>query len=311
MSISRGNSFKGYAFVITAAFLWASSGNAGKALFNDGMDAFELVQIRITLAASILGLALAVFKRELLKIRIKDIGYFLLLGSIGMSILQGSYFYAISKIQVAAAILIQYMAPIFVAIYSMLFWKEKFSLSKGVSLLLAFGGCYLVVGGYNLDLLSMNRIGIAAGLISAVIFAAYTLLGERGMHRYKPFTVLFYALAFATIPWHVFYAPFHYLTAGFTLRQWWWITYIAVAGTILPFGLYFVGVNYIRSTHASITATLEPIIAGVIAFLILHEKMEILQIMGGIMVIAAIIIIQLCHQPDNLSPEIIRGKSEI
>lgn len=304
------NSFKGYACVIGAALLWASSGNAGKALFNNGMSAFELVQVRITLAACVLGIALIIFRKELLRIQIKDILYFILLGSLGMSIVQGSYFYAISKIQVAAAILIQYMAPIFVALYSMLFWKEKLTFSKGISLLLAFGGCYLVVGGYNLDLLEMNKLGIAAGLVSAVTFAGYTLLGERGLHTYPPFTILFYALAFAAIPWHIFYSPFHYVTAGFTLKEWGWITYIAVAGTILPFGLYFMGVNFVRSTRASITATLEPIIAGIIAFLMLHEAMEIFQIIGGILVIAAIVILQAHHQQEDLSPEYIRGKSK-
>lgn len=303
------NSLKGYACVIGAAFLWASSGNAGKALFNNGMSAFELVQIRITLASLILGIALSVFRKELLRIQIKDILYFILLGSVGLSIVQGSYFFAISKIQVAAAILIQYMAPIFIALYSMFFWKEKLTFTKGIALLLAFGGCYLVVGGYNLNLIEMNKVGIAAGLVSAVSFAGYTLLGERGLHTYTPFTILFYALAFAAIPWHIFYPPFHYLTAGFTLRQWWWITYIAIAGTILPFGLYFMGVNFIRSTHASITATLEPILAGIIAFLILHEAMEIFQIIGGLMVITAILLLQVHHQPDERSPEYIRGQS--
>jgi hypothetical protein len=53
------------------------------------------------------------FSRDSLKIRLRDIGYFLLLGGVFMALVQGTYFYTISKIQVAAAILIQYLAPDF------------------------------------------------------------------------------------------------------------------------------------------------------------------------------------------------------
>ena len=160
-----------------------------------------------------------------------------------MALVTGSYLYTISKIQVAAAILIQYLAPIFVAIFSMLFWKERPTVFKITALFLAFGGCFLVVGGYNLELLQMNLLGILGGLTSAITFAGYSLLGERAMHRYKPWTVIFYALAFSALTWHVVYPPFTYLTAGYSLAQWGWIFYIAIVGTVLPFGLFFAGIN--------------------------------------------------------------------
>ncbi len=137
-------------------------------------------------------------------------------------------------------------------------------------------------------------------------FASYTLLGERGMHRYPPWTVLFYALAFSAIVWNILHPPFHFLTAGFSLAQWGWFTHVAVVGTILPFGLYFVGINYIRSTRAIITATFEPIAAGVLAFLLLGEAMELLQILGGIFVICAIVLLQVQREQDETAPALIR-----
>jgi drug/metabolite transporter (DMT)-like permease len=227
-----------------------------------------------------------------------------------MALVQGTYFYAISKIQVAAAILLQYMAPILIAFYSICFWKERITLAKLSAILLAVGGCYLVVGGYNLQLLQMNRLGIMGGLASAVCFAGYTLLGERGMHRYPPWTVLFYAMAFAALIWHIIYPPFHYIASGFSWAQWAWILYITVVGTILSFGLYFLGVNYIRSTRASITATLEPISAGFLAFIFLGESMEHLQILGGILVICAIVLLQMHQEQDEMTPELIRAKAK-
>lgn len=310
MSPVKSSSPKGYLCVITAALMWASSGTAGKALFEAGMSPFDLTQIRVALASAIIFLVFLFFSRELLRIRPKDIPFFLLLGSGVMAVVTGSYLYTISKIQVAAAILIQYLAPIFVAAYAMLFWKERPTIAKITALFLAFGGCFLVVGGYNLKLLQMNLPGILGGLTSAITFAGYSLLGERAMHRYRPWTVLFYALAFSALTWHVAYPPFTYFRAGYSLAQWGWIFYIAVVGTILPFGLFFAGINHIRSTRASITATLEPIFAGFLAFLLLGETLLALQILGGCMVILAIVLLQIQQEQDELAPALIRTQKE-
>jgi drug/metabolite transporter (DMT)-like permease len=80
-------------------------------------------------------------------------------------------------------------------------------------------------------------------------------------------------------------------------------------GTLVPFGLYLEGINLIRSTRASITATLEPITAGIISYIFLNEVMKIPQIVGGIIVIGSIILLQLNQQQDDKAPSIIRAKS--
>ena len=300
------HSMKGYLCVAAAAVMWASSGTAGKALFTGGVTPFELVQIRVTVSTVLLTIVFGIWFRPLFKIRPRDLWYFFLLGGVVMALVQVTYFYAISKIQVAAAIFLEYLAPIMVAFFSICFWKERLTPGKILALLLSLGGCYLVVGGYSLHLLKMNQLGILAGLSSALCFAVYTLVGERGMHRYSPWTVLFYAFLFATVTWHTLYPPFQYIRAGFTAAQWGWILYISIVGTVLPFGLFFVGVNYVRSTRASITATLEPISAGLFAYLFIGESLQPLQMAGGAMVVAAIVVLQLKRERDELCPANIR-----
>ena len=88
-----------------------------------------------------------------------------------------------------------------------------------------------------------------------------------------------------------------------------YILYIAVFGTIIPFGLFFVGVNHIRSTRATITSTIEPISAGFIAYLFLGEALAPLQILGAALVIGAIILLQLRSERDEMTPELIRSRS--
>ncbi|MBN1278136.1 MAG: EamA family transporter [Deltaproteobacteria bacterium] len=296
----------GYVCVIGAAIMWASSGTSGKVLFLSGITPVELVQMRVTLSTVVLFVAFAILRPGLVLIRWRDIGYFIVLGSVAMALLQLSYFYAISKIQVSAAILLEYMAPGLIALYSICFWKERLTAAKLAALLLCLAGCYLVVGGYDMQILKMNRTGIAWGLLSAFAFAGYTLTGEKGMHRYSPWTVIFYAMLFASLTLNSISEPFAFIRYNYDMRQWWYILYIVVMGTVLPFGLYFIGINHIRSTRAAVTATLEPIAAAFMAFFLLGERLGFLQVLGGAAVISAIVLLQWQKEQDEMSPHMIR-----
>ncbi len=306
ITVCMTSSIRGYASVLAAAVMWASSGTASKALFLSGITPFQLVQLRVTLAAAALGLILGLFAPRHLRIRLADTISFWVLGGVLLASVQFTYLYTISKMPVATAILIQYTAPAMVALYSICFWGERATAEKVVALVLSLLGCYLVVGGYAMSLLRMNMVGAMTGLASAVFFAAYSLFGERRMHRYGPWTVSFYAFLFAAVTWNVLETPFHFIWAGYSPTQWAYILYIAIVGTLLPFSLFFVGVNHIRSTRASITSTAEPISAGFMAYLFLGETLEPLQLFGGALVIAAIVLLQIQKEQIELAPEAVR-----
>jgi len=300
---------KGYIFVIIAALLWGVSGSSAKFLFNSGITPFQLVQLRLTLSVGILFGVLAALRPSLLRISIKDIGYFIFFGTVGMAGVQFTYLYAISKINVATAVLLQYMAPFFIVIYSALFLKEKPSRATTLALVSAFTGCYIVVGAYNLSILSMNLSGVLSAILSAIAFAWYGIYGEYGMRRYDPWTVLFFAFVFAALVWNIAHPPLEAFFHEYTWIQWGWILYIALFGTLVPFGLYLKGVNLIRAARAGITATLEPIVAGILSAVFLNEILSPLQIFGGVLVIAAVILLQLKQEFDEKAPAVIRAKA--
>jgi drug/metabolite transporter (DMT)-like permease len=299
---------KGYLYVVLAAIFWAASGSAAKFLFNSGITAFQLAQSRITLSAASIFVWLLIRNPRLLKVSRRDIFYFLVLGTFGMAAVNFTYLYAISKIQVAAAILLQYLAPVFIALYSAIFLREKLSGATLAALIGALLGCYLVVGAYNLNILALNSAGILGGLGAALSFAWWSVHGEYGMRRYSPWTVLFYAMFFAAIEWNLIHPPLEAFTHSYAPVVWGWILYIGIIGTILPFGFYYEGINLIRSTRASITATLEPITAGLIAYIFLGEIMEPLQLLGAALVIAAVVFLQLKQEYDDKAPGLIRAK---
>jgi drug/metabolite transporter (DMT)-like permease len=281
----------GYLFVITAALLWAISGTASKFIFASGISPIELVQFRAAGSAVLLALVLGVRKPSLLKIAPKNIGYFALLGVL-LAVTQFTYLFAISKTLVAVAILLQYQAPLVVALYTFFVLREKLATTTVIAMFFSLFGCYLVVGAYSLNILSMSKAGIISGLCSAVTFALYTVKSESGMRRHSPWTVLFYAFTVAAIILNIVYPPFHALNHSHALVTWWWIFFVTLFGTILPFASYNLGIQRIRPPHASVTATLEPIAAAIISYIFLGEILELWQIIGAILVIIAIIILQ-------------------
>lgn len=267
-----------------------------KHLFHGGMTAFQLVQLRTTISSAVLFAWLMLTKRALLRVAQKDLVYLMLLG-ITLAATQFAYLFAISKIQVAAAILLQYQAPVLIAAWSVLFGRKRFSSLTFASIAAAVFGCYLMVGGYNLDILSMNRAGIISGLASAVAFALYSLKSEYGMRTYAPWTVLLYALVFAAVVWNIMHPPLAAFSGNYRVNTWLGILFISVFGTVLPYGLYNIGIQMINPVRASITATFEPVIAGMISFIFLNETMGPVQLIGATLVILAVIILQIKRDP--------------
>ncbi len=306
---------KGYFLVACAAILWAVSGSSAKYLFLSGMTPLQLTQARVTLSGILLLLWLALLNRPLMRIAPGDVPYFAALGIAGLAMVNFTYLITISKLNVAAAILLQYLAPVLIALHSIVFLRERLSFATLAAVAGATIGCYLVVGGYNLDLLALNRQGVLWGLLAAVSFAGYSICSERGMRRYNPWTVLFYSILFAALFWNTLGLlwkgappPIDVARHEYRPLEWFFIVYVAVLGTLVPFGLYFQGINLIRSTRASITATLEPISAGVVSFFMLGEILEPLQIAGGGLVIGSIILLQLRKEYDDATPELIRRR---
>lgn len=292
----RGEEFHGYLYVLIGSTLWGISSVVAKALFNVGLPPEELVLIRLILSTLILFLVLILSDPKRLAIDLKDLPYFLILGGVGVTGMQFFYYLTISKIQVGPAILLQYLQPLWVFLYAVSFQKEPLSKGKGLALVLAVAGCYLMVGGYEFDLLRLNRDGILSGLVASLFFTFYALYGEKGLKKYDPWTILLYGFGISALCYLALLSPAKILRDGHSLKMWIAFLYIAIFSTLIPFGFYFKGMERIRATRASITSTWEPVVAGVAAFLVLDEVLDPLQIIGGIGILAAIVLLQLSRE---------------
>ncbi|MBD3307825.1 EamA family transporter [candidate division KSB3 bacterium] len=298
VSLQRDRSeWLGYVLVFLAAALWATAGTLAKYMMLGAIPPLVLAEMRVTVASGLLVLIIVWKDRRLLRIKRRDIPYMLLLGVVGMAGVHYSYYYAISKTTIATAILLQYLGPAFIMLFAVVFQGEAFSGVKVLSLCFAFGGCFLMVGGYDLAVFDANKAGVVAGLASAGFFAFYSLYGEYGLKKYSVWTILLYGFTAASLFWWGLNPPWKVLTAGYSLETWGLFLVLGVFSVVLPFWMYFTGMRYIRATQASITAMAEPVIGGLVAYLFLGETLFALQFLGAVLVMVGILLLQVVRSP--------------
>jgi DME family drug/metabolite transporter len=287
----------GYVQVMLAATLWGAAGTLAKYVMGQAVSPMTLAEVRVTIAAGILLLVLLFKDRSLLRLKRQNVPYMIVLGIAGFAGVNYTYYYAISKTNVATAVLLQYTAPAFIMLFAVLFQGEPFVSGRLLALCLAFAGCFLMVGGYDLTMFETTKAGVVAALLSAGLFAFYSLYAEYGLKSYPVWTMLFYGFATAALFWWCLQPPWKIVGAHYPLRTWLFFISLGVFSTLAPFGLYFKGIRRIRATRASITGMLEPVVAGVGAYLFLDETMFPLQLVGAVLVFGGIFLLQIERQP--------------
>lgn len=263
----------GYLLVAAAAALWGSLSVVAKLLLTSGISPITLVSVRSFLAFLLLTATLALAAPGLLRIGWRDLPYLAVLGTLGFALTNGTYYFVLTQLPVATALLLQYTSPLLVLGASALLWGEPVRRRDLGGALLALGGCALVVRVYEPEALRVNALGVAAGLFGACVFAFYTMWSKLGTRRFAPWTMLVYALAFSAAAWLPVSPPWRFLLEAHPGWVWASVAMVVVAGTILPFGLYLAGLARLSAAHANLTSSLELLVAAVTAFLVLGETL--------------------------------------
>lgn len=291
--VIENSRWRGYAMVVSAAICWGIMATVAKLLFRDrGVDPLILVVIRADLATLTLFAALTLMSPARLRIGRRDVWAAAVVGVIGLALNNFFYFQSLHLTSVATALLLQYQAPILVALYTVLVQRQRLRGRVILAMALALGGCALVVRAYDLAVLRPNLVGVAAGLGGAVGFAFYILASRVALRTLDPWTLLTYAYLSAGVAWSVVVPPWRILAQGFDLGIWGAFLAVATVGTVLPFGLFISGLRFLPPTQASIVSMLEPVVAAVVAYLLLGETLIPLQILGGALVLAGVVVVQ-------------------
>lgn len=287
--------------VVGAAACWGIAAAVAKGLFEAGMDPIELAQARSYIAAVGFSLLPGAWSGGL---RVDRRSAPALVG-LGLSIpaVNAVYYLAIQRLDVAVALVLEYSAPVLVVAWTAVRTKKMPRPLLLVTLIAAIVGVVFAAELPAGDIGSLDGIGLMLGLMAAVFFSAYTLLNEAAGARFGPIPAMARAFAVAALFWFVYQAPRGFPEALVDPDNIARVLFIGLGGTLLPFLLFIWGVGKVKSEKAAIAATIEPPLAGVIAWVWLGETLTPMQVGGGVLILAAVAALQLERSQPVLAPE--------
>lgn len=297
----KESSLKGDILIIIAGLFWGSMGIFVRHLNSLGFTSIQVACLRLVMAGLLFSLILLIKDPKGFKIKPKDIPLFLALGLVSILFFTCCYFTAIRLMTMSTAAILLYTSPIWVMILAVIFLKEKITVRKVISLILAFAGCVLVSGFGG----KVTAVGILVGLGSGLGYGLYSIFGTFALKNYSPYTVTCYTFLIAGIGSVAVANPAdlaakissvdnHLTLFGFVLLT-------SVVTAVIPFLLYTLGLNRTTAGRAAVLATVEPVAATVFGFFVMKETVGPVAVAGIILVFAAIIILSVKNGKEKLS----------
>jgi drug/metabolite transporter (DMT)-like permease len=268
-----------------------------------------LAQGRTTIALLILAPLLLLKNRPALRVRASHLAQFVLLGVLGLAASNYFYYLAIEKTSVATAIVLQYVAPVWVLLYMLSRRLQRPTAQRICGVILAVAGCALAVGELSaranfpwigLSGAHFSRVGVVAAELAAISFAFYNVYAQHLLQTYERWTVLVYALLGAAAFWIIFNPPWKIVAQHYTGGQWAFMAVFSTTSMLVPFSFYFAGLQYLDPTRAIVASCLEPVFAILLTAVLLGELVSSIQVLGMVIVLAATLLVQ---RPDRLHHE--------
>lgn len=285
--------------MISAAMLFALGGVAAKVLRSADMDAFRLTQIRTTGAALIL-ITFAVLKgKSQLYARKDELKDLIIFGTVGVAAVTSFYFFALKYLYVSVALIIEFTASIWIVLYLRFVKKKQISPLMWWGILCAFSGLTLLSQIWTGT--SLHPLGVAVAFADAFALAIYFLFADRLSQTRSSLSLMSWGIGVAAIfwalvlPWWNF--PFEYLTNTYSLEGnlsnysapgWALVLWIIIIGTVIPYLLTVTGIRELSASTGSVIGMIEPIFAGVIAWWLLSEAFNSIQLLGCAVVLLGI-----------------------
>ncbi|RFU64617.1 DMT family transporter [Bacillus sp. V59.32b] len=275
--------------VVAAAFLWGIIGFFVKGLTEAGLSPMEIVTVRVV-CASLFLLCIGVFKnRNLLKIRTKDIYLFIGTGIVSIVFFNWCYFTAMNVLSISTAVILLYTSPIFVMLFSSLFFKEKITLTKILLLGCTVLGSMLIAGDSGLDLAGGEKLGYIIGIGAGIGYALYSIFGKLALRRYESFTISAYTFITASVfllPITKVWSKTEAILVPNTILL---ILGLGLFSTVIAYLLYTWGLGRMEGSRAAVIATAEPVTAMFLGFLFYDERLSPLQLGGALIIIGAVL----------------------
>ena len=275
----------GLAAIAVAATLFAIAGAVAANLFDAGVTPVELAQVRAAVAFA--GLLLVPAAR-----RGRGRGLVprvVLLHGTSLALVTVSYYIALDHLTVAVAIVFQYTGPAMVVSWTAIRARQWPSPRIVLCLVMAVAGAALISEIASGRLGSLNLVGVAAGLASAVLFASMSILSEISADVFGPLGATLRAWGVAVGLWALYGLAVRWPERALDLELLPQVLFVSIFGTLAAFLLYVWGIERVRAERASIALTLEPVVAAALAWVWLAQSLSAVQMAGAALVITAVV----------------------
>jgi DME family drug/metabolite transporter len=290
IAVTKPSMTKGYAIALTATTLWATTGILISYLLTHyAIAPLTLACWRDVIVSSVLAVILAAARPPLLRIRRRDVLFFAAYGLLGVAVNHALWVYSVTFNGVAAATVLVYTGPAFVAIAAHWLFHEHITRLKMLAIALSLAGCVLVTGAYDLTQLQLNPLGILCGVGVGLGFAFYNLFGKLSTPRYSPWTATVYSFAFGALFLLLTQRPAQLVSMGNAPFGWLTLFVLGAGPTLGGYTLYTASLGYLPVSVASLIATLEPVITAIMAFFLLGEQLSTVQIVGALLIVFGVI----------------------
>jgi drug/metabolite transporter (DMT)-like permease len=296
-------------FAIGAPLLFAVNGNVSKVALQNGISSLELVSIRSAGTALILLGITALRNPAALRVAPRELGFLVLYGVTGIAMVQWLYFVAIQRLQVGIALLFECTAPLMVALWVRFVQKEPVRSRLWLGLASALGGLALVAQFWKG--MTLDPIGLVCAVGVGAALACCYLMGERGQRERDPISLIGFGFGFSAILWTfvspLWNFPFARLAQSVDLPGalpgsaplGMLVLWVILLGTVTPFLFVLLAVARLGPARVGLIGMFEPVGAGIIAWILLGESLNTVQIVGTFVVLVGIVLAETARLTDH------------
>ncbi|MHB8614080.1 MAG: DMT family transporter [Candidatus Dormibacteraceae bacterium] len=202
-----------------------------------------------------------------------------------------TYFVALRSLPASLVVLIAYIYPSLVVVAAWLFLHRAVSAWHGIALAMSFAGVAMLVGGAQFHL----SWALVFAIASPTIYTGYILVGERVMTSVPAVAASAVIMSGAAIAFCVLAALNHELTLPRNETGWAVAVGIALFPTMIAISLFLAGLPRIGAARAALLSTWEPVVTVCLAVVVLGDRLSLVQVLGGVLVIIAVIVVQAAH----------------
>ncbi len=281
----------GYLLVFLAASLWGLIGLFSRGILEAGVGPLELAFWRAALAGGMFMLH-ALSTRQLRVARAFDLLALAGFSLLGVTLFYASYTFAVQTGGVSLASILLYSSPAFVAVAARFLLREALTPRKLGLLALTLTGVVLVSQGDGAGVRA-SATSLFWGVTAAVSYSSYYLFGKWALARYTPVAIYAFVLPCGALGL-LFLMRFTAVDFSAKSPQVWGLLFLLAAlSTYAAYGLYYTGLRRTEASRAVLIASVEPVVAGLLAALVFGERLGVWGLLGGLLIVGAALLASL------------------